>query len=80
MRLLKTWWLLIVLFFLSGCVNNSVPDDRTVADNGDIACPVDVGTFCIEIYQPVCGDDDVTYSNSCKACQTVERYREGACE
>ena len=74
MRLLKTWWLLIVLFFLSGCVNNSVPDaDYTT-------CPDDVGTFCIEIYQPVCGDDLVTYSNSCKACQTVERYREGACE
>jgi len=36
---------------------------------------------CIEIYQPVCGSDARTYSNSCFACinQNVFFYLEGEC-
>ncbi len=35
---------------------------------------------CIEIYQPVCGCNDVTYANSCKAeCMGIMDYTEGEC-
>ena len=36
--------------------------------------------LCIEIYAPVCGCDNVTYSNSCHAeCAGIEDYEEGEC-
>ena len=35
---------------------------------------------CIEIYQPVCGCNDVTYANSCKAeCMGIMDYTPGEC-
>lgn len=37
--------------------------------------------ICIEIYQPVCGCDTVTYSNNCYAeAAGVTTYDEGACD
>ena len=39
----------------------------------------DLNVVCIEIYQPVCGCDKVTYSNncyaSCKRCFKLGRWR-----
>ena len=36
--------------------------------------------FCISLFEPVCGDDGQTYSNSCKAgCDRVEIACEGEC-
>lgn len=36
---------------------------------------------CFEIYQPVCGNNNQTYSNSCFACrnEAVAYYFEGEC-
>ena len=35
---------------------------------------------CIEIYQPVCGCNDVTYGNSCQAeCMGIMDYTPGEC-
>ncbi|KAB1063840.1 solute carrier organic anion transporter [Salibacter halophilus] len=36
---------------------------------------------CFMIYDPVCGCNDQTYSNPCKAeCAGITEYSEGACE
>lgn len=40
----------------------------------------DPNCACYEIYAPVCGCDDVTYSNDCYAeCVGITDYTEGAC-
>jgi hypothetical protein len=45
-----------------------------------IECPEISQEFCISVFDPVCGEDKATYTNSCFACQNVERYVAGECE
>ena len=53
----------VIVFFLSfGC--NSVDDN---VDNCIDESKIDLDAICITIYDPVCGCNDVTYSNSCVA-------------
>ena len=64
---------LIFLFLLTMCKKN---DDMS-------ACTAESSTTemaCIEIYDPVCGCDDITYSNNCTAeASGVLRWTQGAC-
>jgi hypothetical protein len=53
-------------------------------DNDEADCidsqKIDLSQVCIEIYQPVCGCDQKTYSNSCHASiKGVTNWQEGAC-
>jgi hypothetical protein len=60
--------ILVIAFALVGC---SKEDCRAKAD-GNCICPAD--------YNPVCGCNDVTYSNACTAnCNGIENYTQGEC-
>jgi len=42
---------------------------------------VEVPQFCYELYQPVCGCDDKTYSNDCKRqAARAAKKSDGACQ
>ena len=42
---------------------------------------IELDKVCLEIYQPVCGCDNKTYSNSCfAAINGLNRYTEGGCK
>ena len=65
----------IVLFLFFGC--NS--DDDNV-DNCIDESKIDLNAICITIYDPVCGCNDVTYSNSCVAKSAgVTSFTNGEC-
>ncbi len=40
------------------------------------------GKYCIQVWEPVCGSNNKTYSNSCIACldSSVEYYTKGECK
>ena len=47
-----------------------------------IECPekTPVDNICIAIYDPVCGEDELTYINSCESCKYTLSYFIGECE
>ncbi|MEK6826793.1 MAG: hypothetical protein AABX90_04145 [Nanoarchaeota archaeon] len=65
--------LIFSLYIINAC---SSPQSQ---NNNYIQCPEKTGEFCIQVYDPVCGEDSNTYSNSCVACQNVKRYKPGEC-
>lgn len=70
------------LTFLEGAVEAQVPADLP---NRGFACvlPPQQQTdpcICPLVFDPVCGCNDVTYTNSCFAACEVRTWDEGACD
>lgn len=53
------------------------------SQNDDLDCVENYqeGCYCIQVYDPVCGCNEVTYSNSCHAeCNGITDYTPGECD
>ena len=65
------------LIILISCSKDKEKIDELCIDKSLI----DIYSACIEIYQPVCGCDGITYPNSCYATtfNGIVSYTEGEC-
>ncbi len=68
---------LFILSFSISCTNDDDDNQDTCIDESKI----DELGLCIEIYQPVCGCDGITYPNICYASTFggVTSFIDGAC-
>ena len=62
--------------FITSCSSEDKIEDSCIDES-----IIDEFSVCIEIYQPVCGCDGITYPNSCYAVtfNGVTSYINGAC-
>ncbi|OON65882.1 Kazal-type serine protease inhibitor family protein [Hymenobacter sp. CRA2] len=80
MKTLKTLSVLAMLALASACgKQDSIPAPKpTATSSSDVK--VDPGYDCLDVYDPVCGSNGVTYSNACYAQRAgVTSYTRGAC-
>ncbi len=62
---------LLILTILISCKED---DNQCIVVNKE-------NCICTEIYDPVCGCNNVTYSNECEAlCASITEYTDGACK
>ncbi len=69
---MKLIYIVFFFFFFISC-NNIDPDEPCKIDGLD-------GRVCIEVYEPVCGCNNQTYSNSCYAQSAgITSWTDGEC-
>ena len=82
MKLLNILTGLLILSFLISCQKNNNCSPKPISTNSICIDPtlIDSSGVCIEVYEPVCGCDGYTYSNSCYADKSgVTSYVSGEC-
>ncbi|MDB4714583.1 hypothetical protein OAF23_00525 [Flavobacteriaceae bacterium] len=68
---------LLFLLFIIACSSKDKGNEPECIDDNLI----DENSVCIEIYDPVCGCNNITYSNSCYASiNGVVDYTSGRCD
>jgi hypothetical protein len=68
---------LLFLLFITACSSKDKGNEPECIDDNLI----DETSVCIEIYDPVCGCNNMTYSNSCYASiNGVVDYTSGRCD
>ena len=67
----------LVLIVVISCSKDKENDQKCIDES-----LIDVTSACIEIYDPVCGCNGITYPNSCYAItfNGVKSFTKGACD
>jgi|TARA_B000000557_G_C20544294_1_gene346168 Kazal-type serine protease inhibitor domain. len=67
----------LVLIVVISCSKDKENDQKCIDES-----LIDVTSACIEIYDPVCGCNGITYPNSCYATtfNGVKSFTKGACD
>ncbi len=83
MKLVRT--LILLLIFINAFSLNVNAEDECRCDTGvtytNNKCIEGLAVLCLDIYEPVCGCDGVTYPNACNAgASGIKKYLSGACD
>ena len=72
---MKKWISLLII--IVSCSKDKENDQKCIDES-----LIDVTSACIEIYDPVCGCNGITYPNSCYATtfNGVKSFTKGACD